>query len=119
MSNAGTGNLVLGPSGTGWVPAGTQFNGAVNTKLMSGSSRRGLKAKTLKRILKKAGLKVSGKKATLRARAKKAHLVRGGAPGLGGIQNGIDAAPVPNAPSIVVGGRRRSRRSRSLFRKLF
>ena len=95
-----------------WVPAGTQFNGG--KRQMSG-----LKAKTLKRILKKAGLKVSGKKATLRARAKKAHLVRGGAPGLGGIQNGIDAAPVPGAPPVVIGGRRRSRRSRSLFRKLF
>ena len=115
MSNAGTGNLVLGPSGTGWVPAGTQFNGAVNTKLMSGSSRRGLKAKTLKRILKKAGLKVSGKKATLRARAKKAHLVRGGLPP-GIVYGTAEAAPVPGAPT---GGRRRSRRSRSLFRKLF
>ena len=114
-----TENQSLGPSGTGWVASGAQFNGAVNTNLMSGSSRRGLKAKTLKRILKKAGLKVSGKKATLRARAKKAHLVRGGAPGLGGIQNGIDAAPVPGAPPVVVGGRRRSRRSRGLFWKLF
>ena len=112
MSNAGTGNLNWGPGEAGWVPAGTQFNGAVNTKLMSGSSRRGLKAKTLKRILKKAGLKVSGKKATLRARAKKAHLMRGGVPaGQGMIVNAWD-------PSPVVGGTRR-RRSRSLFRKFF
>jgi len=108
MSNAGTGNLVLGPSGSGWVPAGTQFNGAVNTKLMSGSGRHGLKAKTLKRILKKAGLKCSGKKATLRARAKKAHLVRGGAPGLGTVQNALVAQP-------VTGGSRRRRRSRKFF----
>lgn len=113
MSNAGTGNLNWGPGEAGWVPAGTQFNGAVNTKLMSGSSRRGLKAKTLKRILKKAGLKVSGKKATLRARAKKAHLMRGGAPGLGVVGATEQGLPV------VTGGRRRSRRSRGLFRKFF
>lgn len=105
-----TENQSLGPSGTGWVASGAQFNGAVNTNLMSGSSRRGLKAKTLKRILKKAGLKVSGKKATLRARAKKAHLVRGGAPGLG-----VVAATEQGLP--VTGGRRR--RSRGLFRKFF
>ena len=79
---------------------------------MTGGSRRGLKAKTLKRILKKAGLKTSGKKATLRARAKKAHLMRGGVPaGQGMIVNAWD-------PSPVVGGTRR-RRSRSLFRKFF
>ena len=107
-----TENQSLGPSGTGWVASGAQFNGAVNTNLMSGSSRRGLKAKTLKRILKKAGLKVSGKKATLRARAKKAHLVRGGAPGLG-----VVGATEQGLP--VTGGRRRSRRSRGLFRKFF
>lgn len=112
MSNAGTGNLNWGPGEAGWVPAGTQFNGAVNTKLMSGSSRRGLKAKTLKRILKKAGLKVSGKKATLRARAKKAHLMRGGVP--------AGQAMIANVwnPKPVTGGTRR-RRGRSLFRKFF
>jgi hypothetical protein len=116
MSNAGTGNLNSGPGESGWVPAGTQFNGAVNTKLMSGSSRRGLKAKTLKRILKKAGLKVSGKKATLRARAKKARLVRGGAPGLGVVSATEQGAPATGGSHH----RHRSRhRSRSLFRKFF
>ena len=82
---------------------------------MSGSSRRGLKAKTLKRILKKAGLKVSGKKATLRARAKKAHLVRGGAPGLGVVGATEQGLPVTGGRRT----RRRHHRSRSLFRKLF
>jgi len=107
MSNAGTGNLNWGPGETGWVAAGSQFNGAVNTKLMSGSGRHTLKAKTLKRMLKKAGLKVSGKKATLRARAKKAHLMRGGvAMGTTTIGNAMIAAP-------VTGGRRRRRSRRS------
>jgi len=73
--------------------------------------RRGLKAKTLKKILKKAGLKVSGKKATLRARAKSAHLIRGG------YLTGM--AHVQNAEVAQTAGRRRTRRSRSLFRKFF
>ena len=110
MSNAGTGNLNLGPSGT-WVAAGSQFTGA--TGQMTGGS---LKAKTLKRMLKKAGLKVSGKKATLRARAKKARLVRGGAPGLGVVSATEQGAPATGGSHH----RHRSRhRSRSLFRKFF
>jgi len=84
-----------------WVPAGTQFNGGKR-------QMTGLKVKTLKRMLKKAGLKVSGKKSTLRARAKKAHLVRGGAPGLGTVQNAMVALP-------VTGGRRRRRKSSSTY----
>jgi hypothetical protein len=87
-----------------WVASGTQFNGGKR-------QMTGLKAKTLRRILKKAGLKTSGKKKTLRARAKKAHLVRGGAVGLGAVQNASVAAP-------TTGGRHRSRR-RGLFRKFF
>lgn len=97
----------LGPWGTGWVAAGTQFNGATG-QMTGGSRRSGLKAKTLKRMLKKAGLKVSGKKATLRARAKKAHLVRGGADGLSVVSGAEQAAP-------VAGGRRRRRRTSSTY----
>ena len=97
--------MALNSSGQ-WVAAGSQFNGA--TGKMTGGSRRGLKAKTLKRMLKKAGLKVSGKKATLRARAKKAHLVRGGAVGLGVVSAAEQGLP-------VTGGRRRRRKSSSIY----
>ena len=96
------------------VPA-TQISGVYPGPYNGAQSggRRGVKAKTLKKLLKKAGLKVSGKKATLRARAKKAHLMRGGAPGLGVVGATEQGLPV------VTGGRRRSRRSRGLFRKFF
>lgn len=73
--------------------------------------RRGLKTKTLKTMLKKAGLKTTGNKATLRARCKKAHLMSGGY--LTGMSH------VQNAEVAQTAGRRRTRRSRGLFRKFF
>ena len=86
---------------------------------MAGGRRGGLKTKTLKKMLKKAGLKTTGKKATLRARCKKAHLMRGGVQaGLEQIENAEAAAPATGTPPLL-GGRRRTRRSRSLFRKFF
>lgn len=84
-----------------------------------GGRRGGLKTKTLKRMLKKAGLKTTGRKAALTRRAKKAHLMRGGVQaGLELVENAESPAPATGTPPLL-GGRRRSRRRRSLFRKFF
>jgi hypothetical protein len=64
---------------------------------VKGGRRRTLKAKTLRRMLKKKGLKTTGKKATL---MKRLHMK-------GGMYGG-DPAP-------VLGGRRRTRRSRKFL----
>jgi hypothetical protein len=85
--------------------AGSPFGGDVDMK----GGRRGASVKTLKRMLKKAGLKTSGRKAALTRRAKKAHLkMRGGEDGVECDDNGMPEGCTPK----VVGGRRKSRKSR-------
>jgi hypothetical protein len=86
-------------------------------KTMGGRKVRGATAKQLKKMLKKAGLKTTGRKAALTRRAKKAHLkIRGGAngevvEGPAAMKGGAALTPA------LVGGRRRSRKSRGF--KLF
>ncbi len=84
---------------------------------VGGRKVRGATAKQLKKMLKKAGLKTTGRKAALTRRAKKAHLkIRGGGGGEvveGAVGQAGGAALTP----ALVGGRRRSRRSRGF--KLF
>jgi hypothetical protein len=86
-------------------------------KTVGGRKVRGASVKALKKMLKKAGLKTTGKKSALTRRAKKAHLkIKGG-----------DAGKVVEGPATMaggsaltpalVGGRRKSRRSRGF--KLF
>jgi 2-keto-4-pentenoate hydratase len=103
-------SLTPAPSGSDVITPGGE---AGEVKGMSGGRRtRGASVKALKKMLKKAGLKTTGKKAALTRRAKKAHLkIKGG-------ENGAvmqDDKKVDEAP--VMGGRRRSRRSRGF--KLF
>ena len=70
--------------------------------------------KQLKKMLKKAGLKTTGKRASLTRRAKKAHLkMKGGEVAVGPSTQAGGSALTP----ALVGGRRRSRRSRGF--KLF
>lgn len=86
-------------------------------KTMGGRKVRGATAKQLKKMLKKAGLKTTGRKAALTRRAKKAHLkIKGGAGGEVAVGPSTQAGGSALTPALV-GGRRRSRRSRGF--KLF
>ena len=84
---------------------------------MGGRKVRGATAKQLKKMLKKAGLKTTGRKAALTRRAKKAHLkIKGGANGEVAVGPSTQAGGSALTPALV-GGRRKSRRSRGF--KLF
>lgn len=89
------------------VPAG-------EVEMKGGRRTRGATAKALKKMLKKAGLKTTGRKAALTRRAKKAHLkIVGGEHG----DVMMSDKPVEEESKPVMGGRRRSRKSKGY--KLF